>query len=86
DAHTVSLRFDGQPPSSEKWPDSADHDALFAPDGAAFAARLAAAREFEFGFVPHNAAPVVARFSVAGLMPLLQPASKHCGRVTFNAR
>ena len=79
EAHTVRLRFDGQSPASERWPDSEEHDALFAPDGAAFAARLAGAEVFEFGFTPHNAAPVVARFSVAGLAPLLEPAKKHCG-------
>ena len=79
EAHTVRLRFDGQSPVSERWPDSEEHDALFAPDGAAFAARLANAQVFEFGFTPHNAAPVVARFSVAGLAPLLDPAKKHCG-------
>jgi hypothetical protein len=79
EAHTVRLRFDGQTPVSERWPDSEEHDALFAPDGAAFAARLATAQVFEFGFTPHNANPVVARFSVAGLAPLLDPAKKHCG-------
>ena len=79
EAHTVRLRFDGQNPASERWPDSEEHDALFAPDGAALAARLTQAQVFEFGFTPHNAAPVVARFSVAGLAPLLAPAQKHCG-------
>ena len=79
EAHTVRLRFDGQSPVSERWPDSEEHDALFAPDGATFAARLATAEVFEFGFTPHNAAPVVARFSVAGLTALLEPAKKHCG-------
>ena len=79
EAHTVRLRFDGQAPSSERWPDSEEHDALFAPDGGALAARLADAEVFEFGFTPHNAPPVVARFSVAGLKPLLEPAGKHCG-------
>ena len=78
EAHTVRLRFDGQNPSSERWPDSEEHDALFAPDGVALVARLATAEVFEFGFTPHNAQPVVARFSVAGLGPLLEPAKKHC--------
>ena len=76
--HTVTLRFDDQPPTTERWPDSAEHDALFAPDGAAFAARIAAARELQFGFIPHNSSPVVARFYVADLAPLLEPAAKHC--------
>jgi hypothetical protein len=79
EAHTVRMRFDGDAISTERWPDSEEHDALFAPDGAALAARLAHARVFEFGFTPHNAAPVVARFSVEGLAPLLAPGEKHCG-------
>ena len=61
------------------WPDSAGHDALFAPYGAAFARRLAAARTMRFRFTPHNPQPAVARFSVAGLEPLLAQAAKECG-------
>lgn len=79
EAHTVRIRVDGEAPVTERWPDSEEHDALFAPDGAAFAERLAGAEVLEFGFTPHNAAPVVARFSVAGLAALLEPAAKHCG-------
>ena len=78
EAHTVTLQFDGEAPSSERWPDSAEHDALFAPDAAAFAARVAAANELKFGFIPHNSSPVTARFHVAGLASLLEPAGKHC--------
>lgn len=78
DNHTVTVQFDDQPTSTERWPDSAEHDALFAPDGHAFAAKIASAQELRFGFIPHNASPVVARFYVAGLAPLLQPAAKHC--------
>ena len=78
ESHTVTLQFDDQSSSTERWPDSAEHDALFAPDGAAFAARIAAAQELRFGFIPHNSSPVVARFYVAGLASLLEPAAKHC--------
>jgi len=78
DDHTVRVAFDGESGSAERWPDSADHDALFAPDGAAFVTRLANARALAFGFTPHNAAPVVAHFNVAGLRPRLE-ASRECG-------
>ena len=78
DTHSVVFRFDDQAPVSERWPDSAEHDALFAPDGAAFASRVAAAQVMSFRFTPHNAAPVTAEFQVAGLAPLLAPAAKHC--------
>ena len=30
--HTVSFSFDDEPDRTERWPDSAEHDALFAPD------------------------------------------------------
>ena len=78
DAHTVVFQFDDQAPATERWPDSSEHDALFAPNGAAFAARVAAAQVMSFRFTPHNAAPVTAEFQVAGLAPLLAPAAKHC--------
>jgi hypothetical protein len=78
EAHTVTFRFDDQAPVTERWPDSSEHDALFAPDGAAFAARVAAAQVMSFRFTPHNAAAVTAEFQVAGLGALLEPAAKHC--------
>lgn len=70
--HTVQIRFDDGPDATERWPDSEAHDALFAPDGAAFATRLASARTLAFGFTPHNAEPVTARFDVSGLGELME--------------
>jgi hypothetical protein len=77
--HTVSFHFDGDAGQSERWPDSAEHDALFAPDGSAFAHRLLAAKTLRFGYTPHNAEPVEAQFHVDGLAELLAPAAKDCG-------
>jgi hypothetical protein len=77
--HTVRLSLDGSSEVTERWPDSADHDALFAPDGAALARQLTGARTLQFGFTPHNAPPVVAHFSVTGLAELLGSASRECG-------
>jgi hypothetical protein len=77
--HTVRFSFDGNPDVTERWPDSEEHDALFAPNGAAFAHRVAAARELRFGFKPHNAPPVTAHFTVAGLSALIEPAARECG-------
>jgi hypothetical protein len=74
--HTVRYRFDEGQEESGLWPDADSHDALFAPDGAAFARRLAQARTLQFGFTPHNAEPVTMRFPVAGLAPLLVRAAK----------
>ena len=67
DDHTVRLWFDEGTQQTERWPDSSAHDALFAPDGARFAAQLMQAKTVRFGYHPHNAAPVVAQFHVAGL-------------------
>jgi hypothetical protein len=77
--HTVSFRFDDEQETTVRWPDSEEHDALFAPDGAAFAQRLVHAHSFRFGYTPHNASPVEARFQVTGLGPLLEPVAKDCG-------
>lgn len=76
--HAVTLAFDDGEERQERWPDSADHDALFAPDGSALAQDLAAARTMRFGFTPHNASPVVATFNVAGFAELLRSSSKDC--------
>jgi hypothetical protein len=78
--HTVNFHFDGEAASSEHWPDSAEHDALFSPDGAAFAQRVLAAKSFRFGYTPHNAEPVEAQFHVDGLAAHIDPAvAKDCG-------
>jgi hypothetical protein len=77
--HTVQISLDGAPASTERWPDSVEHDALFAPNGEAFARRLLSASTMSFGFSPHNAQPVEVRFNVSGLRPLIEPAAKQCG-------
>ena len=78
--HSVNFHFDGEAATSERWPDSAEHDALFAPDGAAFAQRVLAAKSFRFGYTPHNAESVEAQFHVDGLTQLIDPAAaKDCG-------
>lgn len=76
--HTVSFAFDDGGQTEELWPDSEDHDALFAPDGAAFARQLTGARTLRFVFTPHNAPRATARFQVGGLEPLLAR-SAECG-------
>jgi hypothetical protein len=76
--HTVRITFDNEPQIEERWADSTDHDALFAPDGAAFARRLMQARTLKFGYTPHNAARAVAEFHVTGLEAIVAPAAKQC--------
>ena len=76
--HSVRFRIDDEPEVRELWQDSAEHDALFAPDGAVFARRLITATTLRFGFTPHNAAPVTAHFEVSGLRDFIDPAAKAC--------
>jgi hypothetical protein len=76
--HTVHLAFDGGPADTERWPDSVHHDALFAPEGRAFAERLASARTLRFGFTPHNAPPVTAEFALAGADQVLASVARAC--------
>ena len=75
---TVTISVDGEPMRTEHWPDSDDHDALFAPDSAAFTERLRQARTLQFGWSPHNSSDVVAQFYVPGLDALIGAASKEC--------
>jgi hypothetical protein len=76
---TVNVGWDDGAEQRERWTDSTDHDALFSPDAAAFATRLQRARTLTFGYTPHNADPVVARFEVTGLAQQLAPFAKQCG-------
>ena len=77
--HTVTLTFDDQPSQTERWPDSADHDALFAPNGRALIDQLTQARTLRFGFTPHNASAVTAEFQVDGLASTLAHA-RECNK------
>jgi hypothetical protein len=77
--HTVQVSFDGASPASQRWPDSAEHDALFARNPHEFTRQLTQARTLQFGFTPHNADAVVATFALDGLEPLLASSAKQCG-------
>ena len=77
--HTVKLEFDDQPAAHERWPDSVEHDALFAPDGRSFVDRLSSSQALRFTFAPHNAGPAGALFDVRGLKEKMA-ATKACGR------
>jgi hypothetical protein len=77
--HTVTFAFDTETPTTTRWPDGAEHNALFAPDGPGLTARLMHADSFTFGYTPHNAGAISARFNTSGLADLLKPAAKHCG-------
>ena len=77
--HTVSVALDNSSPTSERWPDSAEHDALFARNSPDFTRRLAGSRTLRFGFTPHNAEPVMATFALDGLSEMMASAGRQCG-------
>ena len=77
--HSVRLTFDGAPESDERWPDSAEHDALFAPDGTALARRISTAHHLRFGFSPHNADPVQVDFDLGDAGSVVATVAKTCG-------
>ena len=79
DGKTVRVTVDNEETSTERWMDADRRDALFAPDGAAFAQRLLHATTLQFSYTPHNFSPVVARFHVAGLAPLIERSARDCG-------
>jgi hypothetical protein len=75
----VRIRIDNAAEREERWSDTEEHDALFAPDSTALAHQLIGATTLRFGYKPHNSAPVVAEFNVAGLGALIEPAAAQCG-------
>jgi hypothetical protein len=76
--HSVRLAFDNEPETTERWMDSEEHDALFVPDGASFARRLAQSHTLRFGFTPHNAAPVTVQFTTSGFDKILERVAEKC--------
>ena len=77
--HSVKLTFDDAAESDERWPDSAEHDALFAPDGTALARRISTAHHLRFGFSPHNADPVQVDFDLGDAGSVVSHLAKTCG-------
>jgi hypothetical protein len=77
--HSVRLTFDDAAGSEERWPDSAEHDALFAPDGTALARRISSAHHLRFGFSPHNADPVQVDFELGDAATVVSHVAKTCG-------
>ena len=78
DHRTVQVSFDGAPQRAERWVESADYDALFAPDGQAMARQIAASRTLRFGFTPYNASPATVEFDLRGFERLLDSVAKSC--------
>jgi hypothetical protein len=78
DGRTVYVRFDDDSEAGERWLGSADHDALFAPDGLLFAQKLGRARVLRFGFTPHNGPLATVEFDVRGFDAHIEKLARTC--------
>jgi hypothetical protein len=79
DRRTVTIQWDDDPASTQRWGLSESGKELFAPDGIALVRRLAAARSLRFGFSPFNASPVTAEFLVEGFDERAGLVARACG-------
>lgn len=78
DTHTVTISLDGEPDVEQQWVDSTDKQALFAPNGEALVASMAAARRLRFSFKPFGAPSATVEFDVHGFDESLAAMSKTC--------
>lgn len=79
DLHAVKVRYDDQPVTDERWSESTDDEALFAPDGVAMARRIATAKTLWFEFKPFIADPQGATFHLAGVDGVIAHVASACG-------
>ena len=76
DSAAVRIRWDDDPAISQRWSESTDSKAFFAPNGVTFTRRLARASRLRFEFTPFNASPVVIDFDTSGLPHMLAPSRR----------
>jgi type VI secretion system protein VasI len=74
EGHTVRVRFDGAAAQRQRWSQSTNNEALFAPNAVQMARSIAKAKIVRFEFTPFNASPAIATFDVSGF-------DQHIGRV-----
>lgn len=79
DAHTVRLRIDQEPAFSEKWTESTDSKALFAPEPVSLIRKMEHGDRLLFQFVPFNADPATTSFDIKGLAGRVGDLAKACG-------
>jgi hypothetical protein len=76
--HTVRIAFDAAAEAQERWLDSEERDALFAPDGTAFARQLVGRQAMSFTFSPFGAPEATTEFDLHGLDAMLVHMPKSC--------
>ena len=79
EGHSVGVAFNEGSATVERWSDSVDKQALFAPDGVVLVRQIAGSHTMRFGFTPYNASPVVVEFDVRGFDKLIGSVARVCG-------
>lgn len=75
----VGLSFDGEPASRERWRESSDREALFAPDAQRLARAIARAQTLRVEFTPADAPVVTVAFEVSGFDQHIATLASYCG-------
>jgi hypothetical protein len=79
DDHNVQVQFDDEAPVVQRWAGSVSYQELMAPNGVAFARRLARTQTLRLGFTPYNSEPVFADFNVGGFDRVVGSLASTCG-------
>ena len=75
---TVRIRLDDNKFLKQRWSESTNGEALFAPKAISLARKLNKSRTMLFEFTPYNSNSQLAEFDVRGLEPYLKELSKTC--------
>jgi hypothetical protein len=78
DDHHIRLRFDENPPITDRWVEATNHGGLFATDGISAAKQIAGAQKLTFEFTPFDANPATIQFDLKSLSSHLQMVADAC--------
>lgn len=76
--YTVRIRFDDEKPLKQRWAESTDNKALFAPNPIAFAKKINKTEKMLFEFAPFQSGPEIIEFDVRELEPYLKILANTC--------
>lgn len=76
--HHIRLRFDENPPITDRWVEATNHGGLFATDGISAAKQIAGAQKLTFEFTPFDANPAAIQFDLNGLPSHLREVANAC--------
>ena len=75
----VRIRLDDAAPRRQRWSESTNNEALFAPGAISLAKQLAKASTLRFEFTPFNSSSQVVTFDVRGFDRVIGEIAKPCG-------